>query len=39
MSKNLSEVLFSKKNNERETSTLIQNSGSKKNKKLHDDKK
>jgi len=35
MSKNLSEVLFSKKNNERETSTLIQNSDSKKNKKLH----
>lgn len=39
MSKNLSEVLFSKKNNERETSTLIQNSGSKKNKKLHDETK
>jgi len=35
MSKNLSEVLFSKKANVKETSTLIKNSGSKKNKKLH----
>ena len=35
MSKNLSEVLFSTKANEQETSTLIKNSGSKKNQKLH----
>ncbi|TEW56685.1 esterase FrsA [Psychromonas sp. RZ22] len=35
MSKNLSEVLFAEKYNVQETSTLIANSGSKKNKKLH----
>jgi len=35
MVKNLSEVLFSKKNNVKETSTLIQSSGSKVNKKHH----
>lgn len=35
MSKNLSEVLFSEKYNVQETSTLIANSGSKKNKKLY----
>ena len=36
MSRNLSEVLFSKKENEQETSTLIKKNGSKKNNKLHD---
>jgi len=35
MSENLSEVLFSEKINIKETSTLIANSGSKKNNKLH----
>ena len=35
MAKNLSEVLFSKKSNVKETSTLIQRSGSKINKKRH----
>lgn len=35
MSENLSEVLFSEKFNVQETSTLIANSSSKKNKKLH----
>ena len=35
MSENLSEVLFSEKFNVQETSTLIANSGSKKNKKLY----
>lgn len=33
MSENLSEVLFSEKNNVQETSTLIANAASKKNKK------
>ena len=36
MSENLSEVLFSPKKNEKETSTLIQNDGSKKSKNSHD---
>lgn len=35
MSENLSEVLFAEKYNVQETSTLIANSGSKKNQKLH----
>ncbi|RBW47397.1 esterase FrsA [Psychromonas sp. B3M02] len=35
MSKNLSEVLFSEKNNVRETSSLIANSGSKKHQRQH----
>ncbi|MGJ8582016.1 MAG: alpha/beta hydrolase, partial [Psychromonas sp.] len=35
MSKNLSEVLFSEKKNVKETSTLIENSHSKKHQRLH----
>lgn len=35
MSENLSEVLFAEKYNVQETSTLIKNSGSKRNQKLH----